>query len=66
MPPSPGRCRPRTFLGPLVTPAGTIQPTGAKVDGPCADFWYLRDGKIVRFDCYIMFDTMRAQMGVTS
>jgi ketosteroid isomerase-like protein len=53
-----------TFLGPLQTPAGIIQPTGAKVDGPCADFWYLRDGKIVRFDCYIMFDTMRAQMGV--
>ena len=53
-----------TFLGPLQTPTGIIQPTGAKVDGPCADFWYLRDGKIVRFDCYIMFDTMRAQMGV--
>ncbi len=53
-----------TFLGPLQTPAGIIQPTGAKVDGPCADFWYLRDGKIERFDCYIMLDTMRAQMGV--
>ena len=54
-----------TFLGPLKTPAGIIQPTGAKVDGPCADFWYLRDGKIERFDCYIMFDTMRAQMGLS-
>ena len=53
-----------TFLGPLQTPAGIIQPTGAKVDGPCADFWYLRDGKIERFDCYIMLDIMRAQMGV--
>ena len=53
-----------TFLGPLQTPAGIIQPTGAKVDGPCADFWYLRDGKIEMFDCYIMLDTLRAQMGV--
>jgi hypothetical protein len=53
-----------TFLGPLETPVGIVQPTGARVDGPCADFWYLRDGKIVTFDCYIMFDTMRAQMGV--
>jgi ketosteroid isomerase-like protein len=53
-----------TFLGPLKTPAGIIEPTGAKVDGPCADFWYLRDGKIERFDCYLMLDTMRAQMGV--
>ncbi len=52
-----------TFLGPLETPAGIVQPTGAKVDGPGADFWYLRDGKIERFDCYVMFDTMRAQMG---
>jgi hypothetical protein len=43
-----------------------VQPTGVKVDGPCADFWYLRDGNIERFDCSIMFDTMRAQMGVTS
>ena len=54
-----------TFLGPLETPAGIIKPTGAKVNGPCADFWYLRDGKIERFDCYIMFDTMRSQMGLS-
>ena len=54
-----------TFLGPLQTPSGTFEPTGKKVDGPCADFWYLRDGKIERFDCYIMFDTMRTQMGLS-
>ena len=35
-----------TFLGPFQTPAGPIQPTGAKIDFPTADFWYLRDGKI--------------------
>lgn len=54
-----------TFLGPLHTPAGVVQPTGAKVNAPTADFWYLRDGKIQRFDCYIMLTTMRAQMGVS-
>jgi hypothetical protein len=53
-----------TFLGPLHTPAGVIAPTGAKVNGPCADFWYLRDGKIEMFNCYIMLSTMLAQMGV--
>ena len=53
-----------TFLGPLDTPAGIVQPTGAKVDVPCADFWYLRDGKIERFDCYAMSSTMLAQIGV--
>jgi len=53
-----------TFLGPLETPAGIVRPTGAKVDGPCADFWYLRDGKIERFDCYAMSSTMLVQIGV--
>jgi ketosteroid isomerase-like protein len=54
-----------TFLGPLETPAGIVQPTGAKVDVPTADFWYLRDGKIERFDCYVMVRTMLAQIGVS-
>jgi ketosteroid isomerase-like protein len=53
-----------TFLGPLETPDGIVQPTGAKVDIPTADFWYLRDGKIEMFDCYIMFSTFYAQIGV--
>ena len=35
-----------TFLGPFETPAGAIQPTGAKLDIPTADIWYVRDGKI--------------------
>ena len=54
-----------TFLGPLETAAGIVEPTGAKVDVPTADFWYLRDGKIERFDCYVMVSTMLAQIGVT-
>ena len=53
-----------TFLGPLETPAGIVRPTGAKVDVPTADFWYLRDGKIEMFNCYVMVNTMLAQMGV--
>ena len=42
-----------TFQGPLETPAGIIQPTGAKIDVPTADFWYLRDGKVQTFNCYV-------------
>ena len=53
-----------TFEGPLQTPAGTVQPTGAKIDVPTADFWYLRDGKIERFNCYVGYSVMFAQMGV--
>ena len=53
-----------TFSGPLETPAGTVQPTGAKIDVPTADFWYLRDGKIEAFNCYVGYSVMFAQMGV--
>jgi len=52
-----------TFLGPLETPAGVVQPTRAKIDVPTADFWYLRDGKIETFNCYVGFSVMFAQMG---
>src|SRR5215470_10820510 len=44
-----------TFTGPFETPAGVIQPTGAKLDVPCADFWYVEDGKIKEFNCYVSY-----------
>ena len=53
-----------TFQGPLETPAGIVQPTGAKIDVPTADFWYLRDGKIETFNCYVGYSIMFPQMGV--
>lgn len=53
-----------TFLGPLETPAGIVQPTGAKIDVPTADFWYLRDGNIETFNCYVGYSIMFPQMGV--
>jgi hypothetical protein len=53
-----------TFLGPMKTPAGVIQPTGAKIDVPTADFFYMRNGKIERFDCYIGVSIMLKQIGV--
>jgi predicted ester cyclase len=53
-----------TFLRPFDTPAGVIQPTGAKLDFPTADFWYVRDGKIQTFNCHIRTTTMFAQLGV--
>jgi hypothetical protein len=53
-----------TFRGPMETPAGVIQPTGAKVNIPCVDFFYIRNGKIERFDCYPALNIMFNQMGV--
>src|SRR2546429_1445309 len=53
-----------TFLGPFETPAGVIQPTGAKLDLPTADFWYVREGKIQVFNCHVGTTTMFAQLGI--
>ncbi|MGW5255426.1 nuclear transport factor 2 family protein [Streptomyces sp. NPDC004012] len=53
-----------TFEGPLQTPAGTVKPTGARVDVPTADFWYLHNGKVEKFNCYVGYTDMFAQMGV--
>jgi len=53
-----------TFLGPFDTPAGVIHPTGAKIDIPTADFWYLRKGRVEVFDCHIGFTALYAQLGV--
>ena len=53
-----------TFRGPFQTPAGEVKPTGAKIDFPTADFWYLRNGKVEVFDCHIAFTTLFAQLGI--
>src|SRR5207244_2004414 len=53
-----------TFRGPMETPAGVIQPSGAKVNIPCADFFYMRNGKIERFDCYPALNIMLKRMAV--
>ncbi len=41
-----------------------IQPAGAKLAIPTADFWHVRDGKIQEFNCHIAVATMFAQLGV--
>jgi hypothetical protein len=38
-----------------------IQPTGAKVNIPCADFFYMKNGKIKRFDCYPALNIMSSK-----
>lgn len=53
-----------TFEGPLQSPAGTVKPNGARVDVPTADFWYLRNGKVEKFNCFVGYTKMYADMGV--
>src|SRR5258706_5580478 len=53
-----------TFTGTFETPVVVIQPNGAKLDIPCADLWYVENGKIKVFNCYPSLNIMFAQMGV--
>ena len=52
-----------TLSTPFPTPAGEILPAGQKVDFPTGDFWYLNDGKITDFNCYVGMSIWFAQMG---
>ncbi|MGW1894032.1 ester cyclase [Streptomyces sp. NPDC002004] len=53
-----------TVTGPFETPAGTIRPTGAELNIPTADFWYIESGRIKEFNCYVGLSVMLAQLGV--
>ncbi|MEU4689742.1 nuclear transport factor 2 family protein [Actinoplanes sp. NPDC023714] len=52
-----------THLGAFPTPIGEIRPTGNRIDVPTADLWYLRDGKIERFNCYNAANVLLGQIG---
>jgi ketosteroid isomerase-like protein len=53
-----------THLGPLRLPAGTLRPTGKRMDAPCCDVFELADGKIKRLVCYPEGSVMLTQLGV--
>jgi predicted ester cyclase len=53
-----------TWEGPLHTPAGDVKPTGAKVDYPTDDFFFLHGGKIQTFDCLIGLSAEMSQLGI--
>jgi ketosteroid isomerase-like protein len=53
-----------THLGPLHLPAGTLRPTGKRMDAPCCDVFELAGGKIKRFDCYPEGSVILTQLGV--
>jgi ketosteroid isomerase-like protein len=53
-----------THRGALVTPAGTVPPTGRTIDVPCCDVLHMRDGKVVSFHCYNAASIMQRQLGL--
>ena len=55
-----------TFTGPLASPDGDIDPTGATVDLRFADVSRARDGKIVSYHTYYDQLGLLTQLGVTA
>lgn len=53
-----------TQKGPLELPIGTIPPTGKTINAPCADFFYLENGKIKFFHCYTAATILFGQIGL--
>src|ERR1700730_13433486 len=53
-----------THKGNLVLPAGTIAPTGKEIHAPCCDVFYVTDGKVTSFHCYVAVPILLEQLGV--
>lgn len=53
-----------THTGPLVTPAGTIPPTGRKVEVRFCEILDVQGGKIARMNLYWDVNTMMTQLGL--
>ncbi len=54
-----------TFDGQLQAPTGGfVKGNGQKVDAPTADFWYLKNGKVTAFNCFVGYSKMYSDMGV--
>jgi len=53
-----------THKGDLVLPAGTIAPTGKEIHASCCDVFYLTDGKVTSFHCYVAVPILLEQLGV--
>lgn len=53
-----------THRGALVTPAGTVPPTGRTIDVPCCDVFHMKEGKVVSFHCYNAASILQHQLGL--
>jgi predicted ester cyclase len=53
-----------THTGPLTGPAGTIPPTGRRIEFPLCDVWKVRDGRFAGNRCYYDLLGLLGQLGV--
>ena len=52
------------FPGALTRTAGTVSPTGKRMDAPCCDGFRVENGKIQSFNCYPSGTIILARLGV--
>lgn len=55
-----------TQIGPLMSPEGTIIPTGKKVEIPFCEVMKIENGKITSLNSYFDTGTMMKQLGILS
>ena len=55
-----------THKGDLVIPAGTISPTGKKINAPCCDVFRVKDGKVFSCLCFVGVPILLEQLGIYS
>ena len=53
-----------THKGDLEIPEGIIPPTNKEMHAPCCDVFYLKDGKILSFHCYVAVPILLKQLGI--
>ena len=53
-----------TFTGRSYTPTGTIKGNGTKINVRGADLWYVENGKIKEFNCYLEVNVLQEQLGI--
>ena len=53
-----------TYTGTFDTLTGTIKGNGTKIDAPGVDLWYVENGKIKEFDCYLEVNVLQEQLGL--
>lgn len=53
-----------THKGNLSIPEGIIPPTNKEMHAPCCDVFYVQDGKVASFHCYVAVPILLGQLGV--
>ena len=52
----------RHTQGNLAVPAGKVPPAGKRIHAPCCEVFYIEDGKISSYHCYVAVPVLLEQL----